>query len=1032
VLATYENVAGGVILPAPYNRSVFSPLPTVPDSDALELEVLERWEREGTFEQLRERNRGGPKWSFFDGPVTANKALAVHTAWGRTLKDVFQRYKAMRGFDQRYQNGFDCQGLWIEVGVERQLGLNSKREIEAFGLEEFARRCREVVVWSSAELTRGSKRLGQWMDWGNDYFTFSDTNIEYIWKFLKRIHERGWLYKGHRATEWCPRCGTSLSQHELTQSGVYQEKSDPSLFVRFPLLDRPGEAVAIWTTTPWTLPANVAAAVNPEAEYGLRESGEWVAVARYEGEEFLERRRGAELVGWRYQGPFDVLEPGKSVEHRVVAWDEVSLDEGTGIVHIATGCGGEDFELGQSLGLPVLMPVDEAGRFYPEYGWLHGLSTIEVADQITANLAERGFLIAADTYTHNYPHCWRCDTPLIFRLSDDWFISVEEVRDDLMEANAGVEWVPAYMGKRMEDWLRNMGDWNISRRRYYGLPLPFYPCACGHLNVLGSKEELRERAVSGFDQLEELRRPWIDRVPIRCAECGETVERIPEVGDVWLDAGIIPFSTLGWENPTWIEGGYATGASRGLSGADLPDHAYWEEWFPADWVSEMREQIRLWFYSQLFMSVALVGRAPFKRVLGYEKMLDEQGREMHGSWGNMIDAEDAFRRMGADVMRWQYCAQPPDRNLLFGYGPGHEIKRKLLTLWNSINVLVLYANIAGWSPSVADLEAGPSVEAPLDRWLVSRVNEFVAEATAAYEETLTVDVIRAFDSFTDDLSNWYIRRSRRRFWNDDADAFATLWYALVQALRVIAPVMPFLTEHLWENLVQGRESSIFLAGWPEGVEVNRELLAEVAEVRRVVELGRQARAGTGLKLRQPLRRLVVDGAASAAEWAGEIADELRVKEVQFAQVEASELRVRPNLPVLGPKLGSALREVSAALAAGEFVELEDGGFQVDGHVLEAGEVLVERIGREGWAVASDGIVTVALDTTPDEELLLEARLNDLIRDVQVLRKDSGLEIIDRIKLVIPDAELMQFADRIAEETLAVSVDLGAELLLEKA
>jgi isoleucyl-tRNA synthetase len=1011
---------------------MFDPLPQVPDSNALELEVLERWEREGTFEQLREQNGGGPRWSFIDGPVTANKSLAVHTAWGRTLKDVFQRYKALRGFDQRYQNGFDCQGLWIEVGVERELGLNSKREIEEFGLEEFARRCREVVVKSAEELTRGSKRLGQWMDWGNDYFTFSDTNIDYIWRFLKLVHERGWLYVGHRSTEWCPRCGTSLSQHELSQSGVYQEKSDPSLFVRFPLLDRQGESLVVWTTTPWTLPANVAAAVRPDAEYGLREDGEWVAVARYPDERFVKRVRGEELVGLRYRGPFDDLGPGASVEHRVVPWEEVSLEEGTGTVHIATGCGGEDFELGRELGLPVLTPVDEAGRFYDDYGWLHGLSTVEAADQIVGRLGETGFLVSAGVYEHRYPHCWRCDTPLIWRISDDWFIGVDGVREQLLEANATVHWVPAYMGKRMDDWLRNMGDWNISRRRYYGLPLPFYPCACGHLNVIGSKDELRERALEGFDQLVELRRPWIDRVPIRCEACGERVERITEVGDVWLDAGIVPFSTLGWQNPTWVPHGFGAGAACGLTGADLPDHAYWEEWFPADWVSEMREQIRLWFYSQLFMSVVLVGQAPFRRVLGYEKMLDEHGREMHGSWGNMIDAEDAFARMGADVMRWQYCAQPPDRDLLFGFGPAHEIKRRLLTLWNSIGFLVQYANVSGWEPEVDDLEAGPAAEHQLDGWLVARTHELVHEATAAYEATLTVDVIRAFEAFVEDLSNWYIRRSRARFWRDDAQAFRTLWYALVQSLRVVSPVMPFLADHVWANLVRGRESSVFLAGWPSVAEPDAALLAELAEVRRVVELGRQARSTSDLKLRQPLRRLVVAGSGLAFTHAGEIADELRVKDVVFGDVEASELRVKPNLPLLGPKLGPALPEVRTALAEGRFEELDGGRFQVNGHVLEPEEVLVERIGKEGWAVATDGTVTVALDIRLDEELRLEARCNDLIRDIQLLRKESGLEITDRIRLRIPDVELLPFADHIAEETLAVSVEPGPELHLEKA
>ena len=1009
---------------------MFTPLPDKPDHNGLELEILELWEQEGTFEQLRERNRGNPKWSFVDGPVTANKKLGVHTAWGRTLKDVFQRYKALRGFDQRYQNGFDCQGLWIEVGVERELGLNSKREIEEYGLERFAAKCRDVVVFYSEELTRGSKRLGQWMDWGNDYFTFSDTNIEYIWKFLARVHERGWLVRGHRSTEWCPRCGTSISAHEL--AGSYVDRADPSLYVRFPLRDHPGESIVIWTTTPWTLPANVAAAVNPEAEYGLRENGEWVAVARYPDARFERRVRGAELVGLRYEGPFDDLAPGADVDHRVIPWDEVSLDEGTGIVHIAPGCGAEDFDLAREHDLPVLMPVDESGRFYDEYGWLHGASTAEAAEQIIGRLEERGRLVEAGLYEHRYPECWRCHTPLIFRIADDWFISVDEIREPMRRANAEVEWVPDYFGKRMDDWLANMSDWNISRRRYYGLPLPLYPCSCGHLNVIGSKADLAERAVEGMEQLVELRRPWIDHVPIRCDACGEAVTRIPEVGDVWLDAGIVPFSTLGWESPEWVEGGYATGASRGLSEADLPDHAYWEQWFPADWVTEMREQIRLWFYSQLFMSVALVGRAPFKRVLGYEKMFDETGREMHGSWGNMIEAEEAFTRMGADVMRWQFCAQPPNQNLNFGFGPAHEIRRRLLTFWNSTKFLVDYANIEGFSPTVADLETGPPAERPLDRWLVARTEALVAEATEAYEATLTSNVIRAFDAFVDDLSNWYIRRSRRRFYSTDDAAFRTLWYALVQSLRVIAPVIPFLTDSLWRNLVPGGAGSVHLAGWPEPGEPDAALLEEIAEVRRVVELGRQARAVSGLKLRQPLRRLVVAGAEGARPHADEIADELRVKEVEFGEVAAGELRVRPNLPVLGPKLGASLRDVRERLVRGDFEELGEGRFRVDGHELGPDEVLVERVGLEGWAVAAEDGVTVALDTSLDDDLRLEAELLDLIRAVQVLRKESGLEITDRIRLTIPDERLLEFSDRLAEETLATTVEPGDELRLEKA
>ena len=530
----------------------FSELPPEPDHPRIEEAILELWERHDTFERLRKSNRGGPTFSFIDGPVTANKTMGVHTAWGRTLKDVFQRYKALRGFDQRYQNGYDCQGLWIEVGVEQKLGLNSKQEIEAFGLENFAAECRKVVEWSSDELTRASKRLGQWMDWGNDYFTFSDTNIEYNWRFLKVVYEKGWLFLGHRSSEWCPRCGTSLSQHELTQAGVHRVIEHPSLWVRLPLVERPGESLVVWTTTPWTLPANVAAAVHPEAEYGRTRDGEWFGVATAPDEHFVETRLGGELVGRRYEGPFDELGPGAEVDHRVIAWTGVEMQEGTGIVHIAPGAGREDFELAREFDLPVLTPVNEAGRFTAEYGWLTGMSTDEAARRIVGDLRARGPLRSAGTIKHAYPHCWRCDTPLIFRVSDDWFISVEGVRQRMLDVNRAIEWTPLRYGKRMDDWLRNMGDWNISRRRFYGLPLPFYPCSCGHLNVIGSKAELEARAVHWIEGLEELHRPWIDRVTISCSACGEEVSRVPEVGDVWLDAGIVPFSTLGWRNDEWV------------------------------------------------------------------------------------------------------------------------------------------------------------------------------------------------------------------------------------------------------------------------------------------------------------------------------------------------------------------------------------------------------------------------------------------------------------------------------------------------
>ena len=997
--------------------------------------MLARWEADRTFERLREQNRGGPRFSFVDGPITANNPMGVHHAWGRTLKDVFQRYKALRGFDLRYQNGFDCQGLWVEVEVEKALGLNSKREIEEYGLAEFAARCKERVATYGEVITEQSKRLGMWMDWDADYYTFSDTNIEYIWRFLKVVHERGWLYQGHRATPWCPRCGTSISQHEV-YSGEYRELEHPSLFVRFPLLDRERESLVVWTTTPWTLPANVAAAVQPEAEYGRTQDGEWYAVARKPDAEFVERVRGADLVGRPYRGPFDDLAAASEVAHRVIPWSEVSLEEGTGIVHIAPGAGAEDFELGRVNELPVLIPIDESGVLYDTYGPLAGLSTGEAEAPIVASLRERGLLVDEGTIVHRYPTCWRCKTPLLFRVVDDWFISAEEIRQPMLDANATVEWTPAFYSKRMDDWLRNMGDWNISRKRYFGLPLPLYPCACGHLTVIGSRKELEHRALRGIDGLRELHRPWIDDVIIACEVCGEEVTRIPEVGDAWLDAGIVPLSTLGWDNEAgYVPGGYATGAAAGLTTADLPDHAYWEKWFPADWVSEMREQIRLWFYSQCFMAVTLVGRSPYRRVLTYEKLLDETGREMHRSWGNAIAIDEALDRMGADVMRWLYAEQIPSQNMRFGYGPAHEAKRGLLTLWNSAAFFVTYANIAGWTPVWG---SRPESERPLDRWLVARTEQLLRDLESAYERYWTPDVTRAFESFVDDLSNWYIRRSRRRFWDGDEGALETLWWALVQGIRGIAPTMPFLADHLWRTLVahvtDDVPDSIFLAGWPEDGEPNAEILEAMAGVRRVVELGHQARGEAGLKLRQPLLRAYVRGADGASGLADEIADELNVKEVLFGEGPVARIQLKPNLRLLGPRLGGRLPAVKAALDAGEYEELDDGGVRVDGEALTAEEVLRgERLAVEGFAIGEDAEVTVALDTTLDDELIREGRVRELVHRLNAMRKDAGLELTDRIVVTLgpDDADLLDDAEWVRRETLAVEVFVGDETAIEK-
>ena len=1026
--------------------SQFDPVPATPDHTGLEHRVLELWEREGTFAQLREQNAGGTPFSFIDGPITANNSMGVHHAWGRSLKDLIQRHRAMHGHDQRYQNGFDCQGLWVEVEVEKALGLNSKREIEEYGLDRFARACRDRVAEYSAVQTRQSRRLGQWMDWDRSYYTMTDPNIEYIWRFLKACHEREMLYRGNRPMVWCPRCGTSLSQHELIDS--YRDRTHPTLHVRLPFLDAPDEAVVVWTTTPWTLPANVAAAVDPAAEYAAVRTSQgidWVMASCVEDlfgvdADIARTAPGAELVGRAYRGPFDDLAPAAEVAHRVVAWDMVSADEGTGVVHIAPGCGGEDFELGKVEGLDVLVPVDEAGCFLPEYGFLAGLATADAAEPVRAHLEANGALVRSGTIDHRFPVCWRCGTDLIFRVVEEWFIKAEPVRQAMIDAAATVEWIPDQYGKRMEDWLRNMGDWCISRKRYWGLPLPFYRTESGEFTIIGSVDELRERAVDPLDDLEELHRPWIDGIRIR-TDSGEIAERVTEVGDCWLDAGIVPFSTLGWGRDAFVAGGYAQGAVEGLTSADLPDHAYWEKWFPADWISEMREQIRLWFYAQLFMSVVLVGRAPYRSVLGYEKLHDETGRAMHKSWGNAIWFDDAVEEMGADVMRWMYALQTPSQNMNFGYGPANEVRRRLLTLWNSYAFLVRYAQIDGFTPTYGDLDARPPQATALDRWIVARVDETIRTCDEALMGYWTPTYARAVEALVDDLSAWYIRGSRARFWRAEADAdkdaaFRTLWYAVVQITRLIAPAMPFLAEEIWQNLVRdradGAPASVHLAGWPTPGEPDADALAAFALAQTAITLGRGARAQGNRKLRQPLREAVIatpdaDARAAVESLRDEIARELNVRSVRVSDAvdELLEVEIVPNFRALGPKLGKDVPRVQQLLRDGEYTQ-EGDEVVVGGHRLGPDEIELRTRPREGFAVADEGGLAVAVDTELDEDLEDEGLARELIHFIQGRRKDSGFDVADRIEVTIaPDVRLARVLERhgeeIAAETLCVAL-----------
>jgi isoleucyl-tRNA synthetase len=994
---------------------VYKPVPAKIDFAAQELEILRFWQDTDAFAKLLSRNRGGPRFSFIDGPITANNPMGVHHAWGRTYKDLFLRYRAMQGYEQRYQNGFDCQGLWVEVEVEKALGFNSKREIEAYGLDNFADRCRERVNHYGDLITQQSIRLGQWMDWDDSYYTMTDENIEHIWTFLKRCAENGWLYKGSRAMPWCMRCGTSLSQHELVGTDSYREVTHRSVYLALPLLDRPGESILVWTTTPWTLAANVALAVHPDLDYlKVRQGDRYLYLSAHTtgflqpGYEAVETVKGRDLVGLRYQAPFAEVPAQAGIEHRVVAWEDVGEEEGTGVVHIAPGCGGEDYELSRTAGLPVVVPIDEAGRYLPGFGELSGHSVRETNPRIFENLEGKGLVYLSHDYQHRYPACWRCGEELLFRLADEWFISVEEVRPRMQREAARVRWEPPSAGKRMDDWLANMGDWCISRKRYWGLPLPFYPCDCGRLTVVGSRGELRELALEGLDGLRELHRPWVDAVVIKCPACGQPVRRISEVGDAWLDAGIVPYSTLQY----------------------LYDRAYWEQWFPADFITEMREQIRLWFYSMLFMSVTLEDCTPYRTVLAYEKLLDERGRPMHRSLGNAIWFDEAAERMGADVMRWLYASQPVQANLLFGYGPAEEVKRKLLTLWNTYSFFATYASLDGFDPVRAHL---PTWERPLlDRWILSELHSLIREVRNALDGYDPAAATRAIERFVDDLSNWYVRRSRRRFWRsgDDRDkraAYLTLYEVLTALLRTLAPFLPFLSEAIYQNLVRSVDAeapeSIHHTSYPisDGALVDAALEAEVARARALVSLGRAARSQAAIRVRQPLARLRIASAMGAAELPPELAadvrEELNVKELEFVRdlENVVERVVRPRPDLLGPRLGREFPKVLAALRSGEFTVQADGSVEAAGQRLTPEEVQVTLTPRPGFAAAEGEGLTVALETSLTPELVREGRAREIAHRIQTMRKDAGFRVEDRIVTYFSGAaELEQVLEAQAE------------------
>ncbi len=996
-----------------------------PDFIKMEYRVLDFWQEEDCFAKLLEKNKNNQPFRFLDGPITANNPMGVHHAWGRSIKDVVLRYKAMNGYSCHYRNGFDTQGLWVEVEVEKELGFKDKKDIENYGMAQFTNKCIDRITRFSNTITEQSKRLGQWMDWEHSYFTHTDENITGIWHFLKTCHDNGWIIRSYRPMPWCPRCGTSLSQHEM--SGSYQDITHTAVFAKLPVKNQIFE-ILVWTTTPWTLAANVALAVNPELDYVIinYEGGNRplllakTALKHIQGKkEIMKIIKGSELIGLQYETFFPLLAIQQDLVHKIVAWDEVSGEEGSGVVHIAPGCGAEDYDLGRELGLPQIGPIDDNGRFLPDYGFLSGKAASDSAPAVFEELDKQGKLFKTHEYSHSYPVCWRCKTEVLFRMVSEWYIKTEEIKPRLIEAAEKVKWEPEYSGKQMTDWLNNMGDWNISRKRFYGLPLPFYPCEnCGQLTVVGSKNELRTLAGEEVDQLPDLHRPWIDEIKIHCPHCGNQVSRITAVGDVWLDAGIVPFSTLGY----------------------FTDREQWEKYFPAEWVTEMREQVRLWFYSLLFMSVTLTGQAPYERVLAYNSVVAEDGTRFSKT-GFMIKFDDAAEKLGADPIRYLFAGSNTSSDVRFGFNLGDEARRKLLSLWNIYTFFMTYAEIE--KPEI-DLNSALEFSNITDRWLDSRINSFVKTASKGYDNYDTVTVIKAFEECCDDVSNWYIRVNRRRFWNGERLAYSYLYRALKTIIQVMAPIIPFMTEHIWQNLVVKCESagpiSVHLSEFPKYQDVDIQIIHDTNEVRKIIAMALKLRNEKQLKVKQPLAVLyvVADKSAQTAliSMQSMVKEELNIKSISYLS-DRSELETKClslNYQTAGSVLKGDLHRVKNIidnLSDHDMRELIIN-YQTGGNIsisdysvpLDSSLFTVHSIAKTNIAMTNDNQTVVAIDTLLTPELVREGTYRELLRMCQVFRKECNFRIEQHIKLALYTEDsfmhsvIAKFGESICSETLA--------------
>jgi isoleucyl-tRNA synthetase len=1012
--------------------------PTVPpqvDLPAMEREILALWRARGTFERSLERTDDAPRWNFYEGPPTANGRPGVHHVEARVFKDVFPRFKTMQGYLVERKAGWDCQGLHVEVGVEKELGVSGKQQIEAYGIAEFNAKCRESVGRSTAEFEEMTERMGYWVDTSAAYRTMDTSYIESVWWSLKQVYEAGLLYQAQRVSPYCPRCETALSDHELAQG--YETVVDPSVYVRLPLTSGPFAGTAsllVWTTTPWTLVSNTAVAVHPDVDYVVATDGQESLVVAAplfgtvlgDGWTVTSTVPGRDMERWTYSRPLDLVTFPEAPAHFVALADYVTVDDGTGLVHQSPAFGEPDMEVAKEYGLPVVSPVSANGHFDDGLALVGGQFFKHADADIVGELDSRGLLFRHVAYEHSYPHCWRCHTPLMYYALPAWYIRTTAVKDLLLAENERTNWFPETIKwGRYGDWLRNNVDWSLSRTRYWGTPLPLWRCAEGHTVCVASLAELGELAGQDLRCLDP-HRPYVDDVVVRCATCGGEARRVPEVIDAWYDSGSMPFAQWGYP--------HAPGSAEAFDRS-----------FPAQFICEGLDQTRGWFYSLMAIGTLVFQQSSYENVVCLGLLLAEDGRKMSKHLGNILEPMPLMEAHGADAVRWFMAASgSPWAARRVGHATLQEVVRKvLLTYWNTVSFHVLYARANSWTPAA---EFPPVPDRPvLDRWLVSGRNRLVRDVTSAMELFDTQRAGQLLAEFIDSVSNWYVRRSRRRFWDGDPAALATLHETLEVLTRLMAPLTPFVTERVWQDLVcsvdESAPSSVHLAGWPtpDAGLVDDALEEGVALTRRLVELGRAARAEAKVKIRQPLTRALVPSSAYAVlgeDLRAEVAAELNVERVEsFGSAgDLVDHAAKGNFRTLGRRFGKRTPEVAAAIAAGDAAgmaaDFEAGRtttVDLDGPVsLSADEVIISERPREGWSVVNEHGETIALDLELTPQLVRAGLAREVIRLVQEARKASGFDVADRIRLAW-SAEgdvataLEEHADLVAGEVLAVDL-----------